>query len=573
MSFSVLHAQTADSEINLANQVKVIFKGLSFFADDENPVLVRSENGEETQLLLRSYKEDTDSVKLFFTDEVTLEFFQFKQGDGLNSLSIFADIPDVFAEIFLPCTVSPQYSFKTQDDGMVLLTSKSETFAFFCGGFDGKNVCFSQANLTAKCEPYTPEPEILPETFSFHDVASVAGTTDTELAAVCLQVRSSFADRVGSLISQSRIDSLSEMDITAYVAELASRGRYSQAVSSIPDSFKRSSKRTYISSPFFDNLVSMNRSLAIQNEKFSSLVKSSSPDVFATEGMTSYILREKNSPAIRQLIDSVSQLQSFSATQAAGALDVYSELSGEEPVLASILEKATSLCVSSIEQSCVLENSSLKLSKDDGTFFDVYDAVFIGTSLSKYGKVASNDILTQAGNLIVYTALSSSDLSVRTISSIYRMIAPDNTYFPHAEILGWYGDSCVWAWTCAQSISCAHDNALTANILIEFPHEQTHYVIFSGVPDFRGKIEIQGMMFRTDPNFETYNSSGYVYQESTRSLFLKSRHKSRTELVRLFFDASQTFESTADLQSFPSRLSDAKAAAAATAASQQASSR
>ena len=569
----MLHAQTADSEINLANQAKVAFKGLSFFADDENPVLVRNVSGEEAELFLRSYKEDTDAVKLFFSDEVTLEFFQFKQGDGVNSLSIFADIPETFSEIFLPCAVSPQYSFKTLDDGTLLLTSKSETFAFFCGGFDGKKVCFSQANLTAKCEPYTHEPEVLPETFSFQAVASLAGTSDAELATICSQVRSSFAERVGSLISQSRIDSLSEMDITAYVAELASRGRYSQAVSSVPDSFKRSSKRTYISAPFFDNLVSMNRSLAIQNEKFASLVKSSSPDVFATEGMASYILREKNSPAIRQLIDSVSQAQTFSAPQAAGALDVYSELSSKEPVLASILEKATPLCVSSIEKSCVLENSTLKIKKDDGTLFDVYDAVFIGTSLAKYGRASSNALLTQAGNLIVYTALSASELSVRTISGIYRMIAPDNTYFPHAEILGWYGDSCVWAWTCAQSISCAHDNALTANVLIEFPHEQTHYVIFSGVPDFRGKIEIQGMMFRTDPNFETYNSSGYVYQEGSRSLFLKSRHKSRVELIRLFFDASQTFESTADLQTFPQRLSDAKAAAAATATSQQASSR
>ena len=568
----MLHAQTADSEINLANQVKVVFKGLSFFADDENPVLLRNETGEETQLFLRSYKEDPDSVKLFFSGDVTLEFFQFKQGDGLNSLSIFADFPESFSAIFLPCALSPQYSFKTQDDGSVLLTSKGETFVFFCDVFDGKTVGFSQTNLTAKCEPYIPSSETTPETFSFQMVADLSGTSDAELAAICAEVRSSFADRVGSLIAQSRVDSLSEMDITAYVAELASRGRYSQAVSSVPDSFKRSSKRTYISAPFFDNLVSMNRSLAIQNEKFASLVKSFSPDVFATEGMTGYILREKNSPAIRQLIDSVSQLQSFSATQAAGALDVYSELSEKEPVLASILEKATPLCVSAIEKSCVLENGSLKLTKDDGTFFDVYDAVFVGTSLAKYGKAASNMLLSQAGNLIVHTALSSSDLSVRAISSIYRMIAPDNTYFPHAEILGWYGDSCVWAWTCAQSISCAHDNALTANVLIEFPHEQTHYVIFSGVPDFRGKIEIQGMMFRTDPNFETYNSSGYVYQESTRSLFLKSRHKSRTELVRLFFDTSQTFESTADLQTFPKRLSDAKAAAAATAASQQTSS-
>ena len=43
------------------------------------------------------------------------------------------------------------------------------------------------------------------------------------------------------------------------------------------------------------------------------------------------------------------------------------------------------------------------------------------------------------------------------------------------------------------------------------------------------------MSFRTDPRFETYNSSGYVYKKSTETLLLKSRHKSQLEKIRLVY--------------------------------------
>ena len=75
--------------------------------------------------------------------------------------------------------------------------------------------------------------------------------------------------------------------------------------------------------------------------------------------------------------------------------------------------------------------------------------------------------------------------------------------------------------------------------------------MFSGVPNFHGKIEIQGQMFRSDARFETYNSSGYIYQKNNSALLIKSRHKSKMELIRLFFDEKISFDSTADISKMP----------------------
>ena len=70
--------------------------------------------------------------------------------------------------------------------------------------------------------------------------------------------------------------------------------------------------------------------------------------------------------------------------------------------------------------------------------------------------------------------------------------------------------------------------------IVEFPEGDTHYIIIKGVSPFNS-IYIYDMAFRTDPRFESYNSSGYVYKKSTNTLLLKSRHKSEFEKIRLVY--------------------------------------
>jgi hypothetical protein len=71
-------------------------------------------------------------------------------------------------------------------------------------------------------------------------------------------------------------------------------------------------------------------------------------------------------------------------------------------------------------------------------------------------------------------------------------------------------------------------------ITASFPQGDTHYMVIKGIKPF-GRIQIYGMDFRTDPRFETYNSSGYRYEAETETLFLKMRHKAEYEDVVIWF--------------------------------------
>jgi hypothetical protein len=47
--------------------------------------------------------------------------------------------------------------------------------------------------------------------------------------------------------------------------------------------------------------------------------------------------------------------------------------------------------------------------------------------------------------------------------------------------------------------------------------------------------DIYGIAYRTDPRFESYNSSGYVYESDTESLLLKYRQRSADEEIKLYY--------------------------------------
>ena len=62
----------------------------------------------------------------------------------------------------------------------------------------------------------------------------------------------------------------------------------------------------------------------------------------------------------------------------------------------------------------------------------------------------------------------------------------------------------------------------------------THYAIIRGVRPFIS-IQIHGRDWRSDPQFERYESSGWVYYQQEQVLILKLRHFSATENMRIIY--------------------------------------
>jgi hypothetical protein len=113
---------------------------------------------------------------------------------------------------------------------------------------------------------------------------------------------------------------------------------------------------------------------------------------------------------------------------------------------------------------------------------------------------------------------------------IYRITGPDE-YYPQAE--GISGAGGLWAWTIATQLN-ARQRGDALEISVHFPAGETHHMMIRGVRPF-SKIQLYDMDYRTDPDFEQYDSSGWVYSTQEQILVLKMKHRSTVEYVRIYY--------------------------------------
>jgi hypothetical protein len=104
--------------------------------------------------------------------------------------------------------------------------------------------------------------------------------------------------------------------------------------------------------------------------------------------------------------------------------------------------------------------------------------------------------------------------------------------YPHAVSIGPPADG-IWAWTASESVTASQENN-TLDIAVSFPVGETHYMLIRGLRPF-AKIQLYGIDYRTDPQFERYDSSGWSFSPSEQTLLLKLKHRSIVEHIKVFY--------------------------------------
>ena len=125
------------------------------------------------------------------------------------------------------------------------------------------------------------------------------------------------------------------------------------------------------------------------------------------------------------------------------------------------------------------------------------------------------------------------DALILHAEKLYPVAIKDNPHYPHEESLALKAEPGIWAWTSAHDINVLKNDAKIFSFRISAKTGDTHYMIIRGIRPFY-RIQVYGIDFRSDPRFEIYNSSGYVYDERTRTLLLKIKHKKDDEDIVLF---------------------------------------
>ncbi len=539
MRLTLAQTETPDGLQELKNTLQVSYKGITFTASDESPATLNASDGSKSTLVLSSWTKGTSSVSFDFTDGSSLNF---EVSD--DQLYVTARPSDSSKSLSLPYKTTGALSVFERTDSRIVLSERSAYRSLSAPLLTDNRIVFSGSVSTASYAPFDPT-----KRFEFITVDGVTGTERSSYDSLVKQLKTALVNTFAQILTTAQAESLTEQEVIAYVAEMALNGKYDTALDAVPESFKRGNRRTYISAPYFDNLVNMNRSLSVQTEKFNSQVDqaitSQNLDIFCVDRIIDFILREKKTSRIETLLSFPAEQEAFAPTlsQASGIITVYCQLVSEgEERLASLLEPVLLTCEKAIESSCSYDSESgvLTLTENDRQV-SVTQVFLTGHALMELGQIQNRSALTSAGTLLItQNAEALATYKLSQLAELYPIIV-ENNFYPHTTVLGYYGTQPVWAWTCATASSYTVSSDGTVDLRFSFPLGATHYIIVNGVPTFHANIEIQGMPFRTDPRFETYNSSGYVYQSDTQTLFLKSRHKSASELIRLGCDPTTTF--------------------------------
>ena len=542
---TLLESASEDNNISLKNKFDVKFNGLNISGTEEVPAQAVI-NGTEQVLSLKSWKKLSPlSCELNFSNGISVRFSISDEGPKAY-LSVESLLPAGVTRLYIPYSFAVGTTTNFREETKIQVANKKNTWELNASKISKDYIILTKSDSIASYSFYDKS-----RSFSFEDALSMDFASETNYINTIENLKSNLISAFNQVPADST--TIAEQEAVSYVAAMAEKGNYNEALDAVPQNFKRSALRTFLSAPYFDTLARINEPLQAQLETYGEMIirasETSSFDVFNVRFIADYMSMHPGSESIKKLLKEAASADFTDASvqQATGILSVYDELAEKCPELANILAPAAVKALEKISSSCAADENTITIA-EKGTFLSVIQAVQAGDAVLRYGEITKNAAYSAGGRFIICSYLKeSSSFDLRTLGELYPSVVHNNRFYPHFEVLSFDGGKPVWAWTCAENISYENDNQGTITLKIDFPLSYTHYVIISGIEHFQS-IYIYDMAFRTDYRFETYNSSGYVYQSDSKSLLLKSRHKSQIEQIRLVYpQASSSSEESAGI--------------------------
>lgn len=393
--------------------------------------------------------------------------------------------------------------------------------------------------------------------------------TPKDAAAFAAEI-APWRDKAWASLSATRLDAaavtwkgadgasaFSEKALAAYLAESLARGVFEDAYEIGKEARKRWPDRlSYLTAPYLGGLMPKMQALeaadAAESKRLAQLVSDASPALCEKEGLVRFLLDRASTKLALDCLGALASLDpaKINLRQAVGLLgcvaDALSMLEPSKNPLAdrgSVADRLVAAVRSAPE--------GFFLSAEEDGSCDLRLSAVAGRYLVSYGERAGKPELVGVGQGLIEGAMAVADdrgiaparLTVRdgTVEQkmgalgpeeLYSVIA-DNPYYPRE--VSFYRDvgPGVWAWTCAPSLSVQAGDAGCV-FTARFPEGSAHYLTIYGIKPF-ANIQLYGIDYSPDREFEIYNASGYLYEDDRRALYLKMKHKKENEDIRLSF--------------------------------------
>jgi hypothetical protein len=538
----------APNEYFLEGETHIFFGGIDFCI--AGLLLSGEETGGET--LPERMVISGDSLYFIFPGETELRFTTQYAG-GVLEMRIDGVFAEDAAGMEIPFKPQRRTGIREAHDGQLIVNADGISYSFGRSLIDAE-----RRTLLISAETGPVSYRVIPEQRAFSPGDFILAAAETE--EVYNEVLTRWRDQNFSLWNRTVSEQNDEDTVIALQGEAIIRGTYRAAAAAVPAAFLRSSARTYESSVYFGNMDQAYRALITgEREKLARLsrfINEKSLEFLMEPGIFEYFAirgHQNYMDAGAELIRAVDPaILALDITP--GILEGYVDWKIRRPGTENPFERL-------VDQACFVISESLKrisYAGQDGLVLSFYDdqadTVFnlrLGKALLRYAETGHDSLWAGIGRSLILSALSMGDAAgaVRaglvlsgngeimedtyrpglTTARLYRILRPVD-YSPRAEVVI---SPNIWTWTAGSNITCSQeDNVL--DITVNFPMVETHYMIIRGIRPF-SKIQLYNMDFRTDPQFERYDSSGWVYYSQEQTLVLKMKHRAEEEHIRVFY--------------------------------------
>lgn len=348
----------------------------------------------------------------------------------------------------------------------------------------------------------------------------------------------------------------SETSFVAYMSEALRRGRFDQAAGLVTAVRSRYIDRiTWLSVPFAGRTTGAMSEFEAEGlaaaKAAERKLQSKSPSLFFESDII-HLLFDRSPYSLAQEAMAFAGSLDFSTAELLNAvrllknyLDTRAYLADEKNPFGKTIELADRVVAPAVRRA---ESGFYLVTGPDG-YSDTFAGLDTGMTLVRLGEATGKTIYTGIGHSLIKAILAAAaadgsvprSFTVRdgaAIPSGTRLAAQDiygmvaiSPYYPRAVTFFRELGPGAWAWTCSPSLELkATSESITYSA--NYPAGSSHYLTVYGVKQF-SRIQIYGLNYNMDAGFETYNASGYLYKRASGALYLKMRHRTRTEEVQL----------------------------------------
>jgi len=508
-----------EDTVAITGGIKIYFGGLEFTLKEERGkgLTLSGINGANTavnpELMLL-----TENIARFMLPGGTVITFNALDSARGSELQISAEFAGNISEVTIP--IIPRRSSLIQDSGQLGIMHSGSRYVFSSLGLELEtgNIVLSRDNSfiayrsRGRQRAFDPADYVIAQAQNYTNVIR------------------SWQDSNFAQWNQNAAALQAEDDIIAYLSQSLQRGNYLAAVGNIPESFTNSPGHSYRSSVFVGGMTNAYRSFtASENEKMNlitRLTRARSLDVLKEEHVLDYLFTRSNMVLANDIIELIlnAKPDMLISDYSPGLLELFYDMRRWRPEASNPIEHLTEQMLTLISENLNrdTEHDAVWASTSEGNTSDY--SMRLGKALIYWAETTHNQEWAAIGRSLVLSAISAG--SAGKLQNIFK----PTEYYPRAT---WLTNSGHWAWTVSPSIR-ATDIGGNLNIAVSFPANMSHHLIIRGVRPFMG-IQIHGMAWRSDPQFEIYNSSGWIYYPEEQILILKLRHRASIENVRIIY--------------------------------------